>query len=109
MKIRLGSAMWGLAISSGLLAMGGCAVKDHDGIGSLSGYDYIQLGTSAGINANADMMNGLIKTAKETRRDQSQYFGFRQQQEPEVTKREVEKVRARSKSLFDGLFQAKGE
>lgn len=71
------------------------------------GYDRITLETAAGINANADLMNGLIRTSKESGRGPSKYVSFREQQEKEITERE--KVKAKKPGFIAGLFNMGGK
>jgi hypothetical protein len=85
-----------LMLAAGLTAIilqAGCS-----GLGLHGGYDRVTYETDKGIRAQADFINGLIRTAKESAKDDSKFFGFREKQEAETTTRELKP------SFLDGLF-----
>lgn len=74
-----------LAIGAGAALLQGC--------GAYAGnYDKVTQYTAAGIKAEADAINGLIRTAKENRTDDSKYFGHRALEEKETTTRHTKKT-----------------
>lgn len=80
--IIVSSLLWlGVAV-----AASGCAVSGTTG-------DYVELrGTPRGVEAFADMTNGLIRTGKESPERNSEYFAHRGTQERELTARKGQAV-----------------
>lgn len=79
-------------ITNGLMIMGifYCLIYLSACSAATSAGDHITLtGTPAGMQAFADMTNGLIRTGKESAEQNSEYFASRGKQEQEITKREA--------------------
>lgn len=95
----------GLALSTGLM---GCSLMSERPYrldqGTVEGYDRITFETAAGIRADADRMNGLLRTAKESRKEPPAYFEFRKQQEPEITKRTDLRTAARRPTFAERVM-----
>ena len=76
------AVIWG-----GILAFtSGCSISGTGG-------DYVQLqGTPKGMQAFADMTNGLIRTGRENPDKPSEFFAHRGTQEREITNRKSQAV-----------------
>ena len=95
-----GAAVGLIAASSGLI---GCSPMQYNS-GKVEGYDYVQFSTAAGIKAQGDLLNGLIRTAKESRKDDSKYFGYRETEDVQITAREAIRASAPKRGLIPNLF-----
>lgn len=72
-----------MGIFYALLYLSACSAATSAG-------DHITLtGTPAGMQAFADMTNGLIRTGKESAEQPSEYMAYRKQENAEITKREA--------------------
>lgn len=81
--LKLTAAAGALAIA---LFFSGCAVSGTSG-------DYVQLqGTPKGVQAFADLTNGMIRTGKESPDKPSEFFAHRGTQEREETSRKAQAV-----------------